>query len=77
MSLGERIKEARRKIGMLQSDLADAVGGVTNKTISNWETGVTLPDVFMLGKIARTVDRPMEWFVQDELKERSGSNVQK
>lgn len=38
---GELIKRLREKNGMTQSDLAGKIG-VSDKTISKWETGVSL-----------------------------------
>ena len=37
------IKEARRKLGMTQKEFAAAIGTVTEKAISNWETGTNIP----------------------------------
>ncbi|WP_436665975.1 helix-turn-helix transcriptional regulator, partial [Lactobacillus acidophilus] len=38
------IKEKRQKMSLTQMDLANRLL-VSNKTISNWETGKTLPDI--------------------------------
>jgi transcriptional regulator with XRE-family HTH domain len=40
--IGERIKTLRKAIGMLQSELADALGVSTN-IISKWENGLARP----------------------------------
>ena len=44
MILSEQIKTGRRRLGMSQSDLADAIW-VSRNTVSNWERGDTTPDV--------------------------------
>lgn len=49
--LGRRIKRERERRGWTQVQLADAVG-VGAKTISNWETGSTLP----LNRMGRLVE---------------------
>ena len=38
------ISTARTKIGLTQKELADKIG-VSDKTISKWETGKSLPDI--------------------------------
>lgn len=50
MSVGERIKEARINNKMRQQDVSNLLFtkynvNVTNTTISNWENGVSKPDV--------------------------------
>lgn len=44
MILSEQIKNGRRRLGMSQADLADAIW-VSRNTVSNWERGDTTPDV--------------------------------
>ena len=43
MSLGEKILELRKKIGLSQEQLGERVN-VTRQTISNWELGETAPN---------------------------------
>ena len=40
MKLGEKILSARKKSGLSQVDLADALG-VSRQSVSKWETGVS------------------------------------
>lgn len=51
-SIGNRIKEAREKSGLLQSDLAKAVGFVSPTAISLIENGERKVNAEVLGKIA-------------------------
>ena len=44
MGLIEKLKEARIRAGLRQSDVEDRTG-ITAKTISNWENKVSKPDV--------------------------------
>lgn len=44
---GRFIASLRKEIGMTQEMLGEKLG-VTNKTISRWETGVYMPDIKML-----------------------------
>ena len=43
MTLGEKITKFRGKTGMSQEQLAEKLG-VSNKTVSKWETGKCMPD---------------------------------
>ncbi|APX10095.1 helix-turn-helix transcriptional regulator [Vibrio harveyi] len=49
--IGERIKQARKKIGMKQKDLAEALP-VTPQAVSGWERGVTTPQVELYDPLA-------------------------
>ena len=44
---GAAIKALREKKGLTQRDLAEQIG-VSDKTISKWETGKGLPDITLL-----------------------------
>ncbi len=51
MYLGQGIAAARRKQGLSQEAVAAHLG-VSRQTISKWETGETLPDIFQAKKLA-------------------------
>jgi len=51
-NIGSRIKALRRQNDMTQEKLADFLG-VTAKSVSKWETGVTLPDLVLIVPLAR------------------------
>ena len=44
MSLGEKIKELRRKAGMSQEQLAEKLN-VSRQAITKWETDKGIPDI--------------------------------
>lgn len=44
---GKNLSRLRRREGMTQEALGEKIG-VTNKTVSRWETGKNLPDIEML-----------------------------
>jgi len=51
---GSMIKEFRETCGMTQSALAERLG-VSDKTVSKWETGRGYPDITMIEPLARTL----------------------
>ncbi|WP_227851829.1 helix-turn-helix domain-containing protein [Clostridioides sp. ES-S-0123-01] len=51
MTLQDRIKEERLKLGLNQVELAKKFN-VTKQTVSNWESGNRIPDTLMLTKLA-------------------------
>ncbi|MGN0789131.1 MAG: helix-turn-helix domain-containing protein [Christensenellales bacterium] len=55
-TLGEKIKELRKKKGMSQSELAEKVG-VSRQALSGWENGAYIPDynsLLLLCKVLET-----------------------
>ena len=55
MTLGEIIRAGRKAAGLVQYDLADAIG-VRQATVSIWETDRGIPDPANLGRIIRALD---------------------
>ena len=53
-SIGERIRSARKDMGLNQADLAVRVG-VSQPAVANWESGVHDPRRLMLAKIAEAL----------------------
>ena len=51
-TIGEKIREYRRKADMTQEKLASAMN-VTFQTVSKWETGVASPDLSLIVPLAR------------------------
>lgn len=62
--IGNNIKKARNRLGMTQSDVAEALG-VENVTISRIETGAQLPSVDRLNAIATILKTPLPLLVSD------------
>jgi uncharacterized protein len=61
-SLGHRVDEARRASGLTQAALAEAIG-IDRTAISKIESGSRKLSSTELARIARVLDRPVEWFV--------------
>lgn len=51
MSLGERLREERERLGLSQPKFGELLG-TTKQTVFAWETGRTAPDGLQLGVIA-------------------------
>jgi transcriptional regulator with XRE-family HTH domain len=51
---GEFIYNKRKNLGLTQDDLGRKLG-VTNKAVSKWETGETMPDINLLPNLAATL----------------------
>jgi transcriptional regulator with XRE-family HTH domain len=60
LSIGDRIREARKQVGFSQMDLARKVG-VTQPAVANWESGVHDPRRLMLAKIADALMVSPDW----------------
>lgn len=54
-NIGEKIKEIRLKNNLTQQELGDKLF-VSDKTISSWESGRTLPDINTIIEISRILD---------------------
>lgn len=65
MTLGERIKSARRECGMTQKDLADKTG-MTYQQISQYERNERQPKVETLVRISNALNKSLESFVNYE-----------
>lgn len=63
MSFGENINYLRKKKGLNQDDLAEALE-LSRQTISRWENDSSLPDVETLIKLCELLDTDMETLVR-------------
>ncbi len=70
-NLGELIKSKRKQKKMTQGQLAGRLS-VTTSTISKWENGMLLPDVYTVAQICRILD-----FSFDEYFEISNSEIKR
>ena len=63
-NIGEKIKEFRIKNNLTQTELGDKLF-VSDKTISSWESGRTLPDINTLIEISNTLNVSIVNFVNN------------
>lgn len=66
MGIGNRIKEAREKLGLTQKELGKKIG-VTGSSITNYETGVSHPKEEILYKLFDALDCDANYLFQDEM----------
>jgi transcriptional regulator with XRE-family HTH domain len=62
--LGKKIKLARIELDMTQEDLAEAIQA-KQKSISRYETGISMPSLETLDKIAKTLKKPFSYFFDE------------
>lgn len=58
IEMGNKIREARERNKLTQNDLAELVG-VDAKTISRYERGITLPDLYTFEAISQELNIPL------------------
>ena len=64
MFIGQIILNRRKELNMTQKQLAEKLN-VTDRTISRWECGVSLPDVEMLKTVAKVLEVDICYFYED------------
>lgn len=62
--LGKKIKLARIEKDMTQVDLAQATK-IMQKSVSSYETGQSLPTLETLEKIAKALNKPFSYFLDE------------
>ena len=62
---GNIIAELRREAGYTQKSLAEALN-ITDKAISKWERGLSLPDVALLPRLSALLDVDIELLLREE-----------
>lgn len=62
--LGKKIKIARIELDMNQTDLADKIGA-KQKSISRYETGLSMPSIATLVKIAKGLKKSTSYFLEE------------
>lgn len=63
--IGEVLKEQRKNLHLTQQQVADQLH-ISRQTISNWETGKSLPDVSMLIEISLLFDLSLDYLIKGD-----------
>ncbi len=67
--IGNFIREHRKEKNMTQEQIAEKMG-VTDKSISHWENGKTMPDYSILKELCDTLDITInELFIGEKIEE--------
>ena len=80
IKIGKHIAFLRRQAGLTQEKLGEKLG-ITNKTISRWETGSYLPDIEMFGLLAKELHVSInellagEKIPDEDLRQNSDENI--
>ena len=64
MTLGEKIKEARKQCGLSQEQLAEKMS-VSRSAIAKWETDKGLPDIDNLKALAGFLNVSVDYLLDD------------
>ena len=67
IKIGMFLKELRNEKGITQEQLAEQLG-VSNRTVSRWETGSNMPDISLLVEIAEYMDVSIPEIINGERK---------
>ena len=62
--LGKKIKLARIDLDMNQTEFADKIGA-KQKSISRYETGLSVPSIATLMKVAKVLKKPASYFLDE------------
>jgi len=62
--LGKKIKIARIELDLNQTDLAKKIGA-KQKSISRYETGLSIPSIETLLKISKVLKKPAGYFLEE------------
>lgn len=73
MRLSERIIISRKKQGLSQVDLADALG-VSRQSVSKWETDESKPDINKLPALAKVLGVSIDWLLSEDVEENIEDN---
>ena len=62
--LGKKIKLARVELDLNQTNLADMIGA-KQKSISRYETGLSMPSIATLVKVTKVLKKPASYFLDE------------
>ncbi|MBV7389196.1 helix-turn-helix domain-containing protein [Enterococcus alishanensis] len=66
MELHEKLKQHRKNIGLTQEAIAEKLK-VSRQTISNWETGKSLPDIYSLVTLSEVYDLSLDELIKGDV----------
>ena len=63
---GEKIYQLRKKCGITQFNLAQELN-ISCQAVSNWERGITMPDISNLKKLAEVLNTTVDYILGDQI----------
>lgn len=79
MSIAKNIYNLRKKTNLSQESLAEKIG-VTRQTISNWESGISTPDLKQSKELSKYLNVTIDELADNEIKDvliKKTSNIEK
>lgn len=64
MTVGEKLKEARKKAGLSQEQFAEKLS-VSRSAVAKWETNKGMPDVENLQAISKLLNASIDYLLDD------------
>ena len=74
--IGKFITKLRKEKGLTQQQLGERLY-VTDKAVSKWERGLSLPDITLLEKLAQELDVDVSEILQGKRGKKENINVEK
>ncbi len=74
MNIGERLKEAREKKGLMKIEVANMVG-VTNTAIYAFEKGIRVPSAVTLAELAKVLECSTDYLCGLERRSNIGQGI--
>ena len=66
MNISEKLKNNRKQAGLTQEEIAQTLH-VSRQTISNWETGRSIPDIYSLVELSNIYDISLDHLVKEDI----------
>lgn len=74
MNLGNNLFQARKRAGLSQEQVAEKLG-VSRQTISKWETGESVPDIYQSKKLAKIYSLTLDELIEFDLNQKDIEEV--
>lgn len=74
--IGQFIQKLRKEKGLTQQELGNLLY-VTDKAVSKWERGLSLPDITILSKLAETLEVTVEDILNGEINKKKNIDINK
>jgi len=66
MNISDKLKNNRKQVGLTQEEIAQKLH-VSRQTISNWETGKSIPDIYSLVELSNIYDISLDNLVKEDI----------